>query len=63
MKEIKNLRLYAKLSPSARYEFKSWNTLWPKLAAGDSTELSIIAASLLYRRTRSRPARDITLRI
>jgi hypothetical protein len=27
MRKIKNLRLYAKLSPSACYEFKSWNTL------------------------------------
>jgi hypothetical protein len=49
MRKMKHLRLYAKLSPSARYEFKSWNTLWPKSARGDSTQLSVIVASLLYR--------------
>jgi len=36
MRRIKSLRLYARLSPSARYEIKSWNALWRKLAGSDS---------------------------
>jgi len=44
------LRMYARPSPGTRYEFKNWNTLWPKLAGSDSTQLSVIAAKLLYRR-------------
>src|SRR5258707_12783937 len=35
MRRLKSLRVYAKFSPSARYGFKNWKTLCPKLARGD----------------------------
>jgi malonyl CoA-acyl carrier protein transacylase len=31
----KSLRLYAKLSPTTIFGFKSWNAPWPKLARSD----------------------------
>ena len=48
MRRIKTLRLYTKLS---RYEFTS---CWPNLTGSDRTQLSVIAAGLLYRRASSR---------
>src|SRR6266446_9570847 len=36
MRRMKSLRVCAKFSPSARYGFKNWKTLCPKLARGDS---------------------------
>jgi hypothetical protein len=45
MKRMKSLRVYAKLSPRARYGFKSWKTRCSKSLRSDSTQFSVIAAS------------------
>jgi hypothetical protein len=39
MRRMKGLRVHAKLSPSARYGFESWRTLWSKFTRSDSTQL------------------------